>query len=166
MHDMMRQVACLTVAVWVCGVAVACRHDASENGNWIRGDSTVRWTTVARHLRGLDVAMVEIGYRYQELYWAGVDSNWEYADYQLKKIDLALENALERRPKRRVSSDAIFVPSSAELKQAIALKEWPRFDEGFSRMTAACNSCHVAEGVPSFYVELPTDRQSSIRAPR
>ncbi len=126
----------------------------------------VRWTTVARHLRGLDVAMVEIGYRYQELYWSGVDSNWEYAAYQLKKIDLALENALERRPKRRASAEAVFVPSLGEVKQAIAQKQRPRFEEGFSGMTAACNSCHAAEGVASFHVELPTDRQSSIRAPR
>ena len=161
-----RQVACLAFAMWVCGTAVACRHEAPTNGTWIRGDSGVRWTTVARHLRGLDVAMVEIGYRYQELYWAGADSNWEYADYQLKKIDLALGNALERRPKRRASSEAVFVPSLGELKQAIALKQLSRFEEGFSGMTAACNSCHVAEGVASFYVEQPTDRQSRIRAPR
>ena len=163
---MREQVACLAFAIWVGGVSVACRHDAAENGTWIRGDPSVRWTTVARQLRGLDVAMVEIGYRYQELHWAGVDSNWEYADYQLKKIDLALENALERRPKRRASAEAVFAPSSRELKQAIALKQLPGFEEGFSGMTTACNSCHVSEGVASFYVELPTDRRSSIRAPR
>ena len=95
-----------------------------------------------------------------------MDSNWEYADYQLKKIDLALENALERRPKRRASAEAVFVPSLGEVKRAIALKQRPRFEESFSGMTDACNSCHVAEGVASFHVELPTDRQSSIWAPR
>ena len=153
----------LTFAIFVSAVAVACHPDTPENATWIQGDSSARWTTVARHLRGLDVAMVEIGYRYQELYWAGEDSNWEYADYQLKKINLALENALERRPKRRASSQALFLPSSKELEQAIALKERPRFDKGFSAMTAACNVCHVAENIASFHVVPPTHRQSSIR---
>ena len=92
---MRTQIARLALAVCACATISACRHDAAEKNTWIRGDSHERWMTIGRHLRGLDVAMVEIGYRYQELYWAGVDSNWEYADYQVKKIDLALENALE-----------------------------------------------------------------------
>jgi len=110
--------------------------------------------------------MVEIGYRYQELYWAGVDSNWEYADYQAKKIDLAMENALERRPKRRASADTLFEPALTEVEQAIASRKRTMFGEAFETMSAACNSCHAAEGVASFYVEAPTDRASSIRAPR
>ena len=110
--------------------------------------------------------MVEIGYRYQELYWAGVDSNWEYASYQAKKIDLALENALERRPKRRASAGALFEPSLKEVGQAIASREPAAFSAAFERMSAACNSCHAAEGVASFHVEAPTDRASPIRPPR
>jgi hypothetical protein len=138
----------------------------AEKNAWIRGDSHERWTTVAKHLRGLDVAMVEIGYRYGELYWAGVDSNWEYADYQVKKIALALENALERRPKRRASSELLFAPALGELEQAIGSKNRDAFTERFEGLSAACNACHAAEGVASFHVEPPTDRQSSIRAPR
>ena len=42
--------------------------------------------------------MVETGYRYQELYWAGQDENWEYADYQLEKIKIAIENGLDADP--------------------------------------------------------------------
>ena len=100
------KIACLAIAFCASATIGACRHDSAEKATWIRGDSQERWTTVERHLRGLDIAMVEIGYRYQELYWAGVDSNWEYATYQAKKIGLALENALERRPKRRASAKA------------------------------------------------------------
>jgi len=160
------EIARLALVVCACAIISACRHDAPEKNTWIRGESSERWTTVGRHLRGLDVAMVEIGYRYQELYWAGVDSNWEYAGYQVKKIDLALENALERRPKRRTSADNLFVPAMDEVEQAIALRERAAFGEAFEEMSAACNSCHAAEGVASFYVAAPTDRTSSIRAPR
>jgi hypothetical protein len=110
--------------------------------------------------------MVEIGYRYQELYWAGMDSNWAYADYQLKKIKLSLENALERRPKRRASAEEHFLPLVDDTRQAVATRERVAFDEAFGALTAGCNSCHVGEGVGTFHVESPSVRQSLIRAPR
>ena len=163
---MRTKIARLALAVCACATISACQHDAAGKSGWIRGDSHERWTTVGRHLRGLDVAMVEIGYRYQELYWAGVDSNWEYANYQVRKIDLALEDALERRPKRRASAETMFVSALEEVKQAIMLKERAAFEQAFEGMSAACNSCHAAEGVASFHVEPPTDRKSPIRAPR
>lgn len=157
--------AWLVLALWVCGVA-GCRHEAPVSNGWIHGDSGQRWQAVGKHLRGLDVAMVEIGYRYQELYWAGVDSNWDYADYQQSKIKLSLKNALERRPKRRSSAEQLFLPVLDAMNQAVATRERAAFDEAFGALTASCNSCHAAEGVASFYVERPADRQSAIRAPR
>jgi hypothetical protein len=160
-----------TELVWlllglVACATIACRHEAPVNTRWIHGASEHPWQTVEKHLRGLDVAMVEIGYRYQELYWAGVDSNWAYAEYQLKKIKLSLENALERRPKRRASAEEFFLPLVDKTKQAIATQERAAFDDAFGVLTAGCNSCHVVEGVETFYVEPPSARQSAIRAPR
>lgn len=149
----------------VC-VAAGCQLDTSSKASWIEGDSAERWTTMERQLRGLDVAMVEMGYRYDELYWAGADENWPYADYQLTKIRLALDNALVRRPKRRPSAEALFAPALDEMKRAVARRERAGFDRAFAALTTACNSCHVAEGVPSFYVEPSADRRSPIRAPR
>jgi len=55
------------------------------------GTEQEKINTIEKQFRGFDNAMVETGYRYQELYWAGQDENWEYADYQLEKI------AIERK---------------------------------------------------------------------
>ena len=41
---------------------------------------------IEKHLRGLDVAMTEIGYRYGELHVAARERNWDYAKYQTEKI--------------------------------------------------------------------------------
>jgi hypothetical protein len=163
--EMKIETAWFALVLAVC-VATGCRHNTSSKNSWIEGDSNERWAAMARHLRGLDVAMVEIGYRYGELYWAGADANWEYADYQLTKMSLTLENALVRRPKRRRSAEELFVPSLDKMKGAIAGKERRGFDEAFAGLTVACNSCHAAEGVKSFHVERSTDRPSPIRAPR
>ena len=155
----------LALLLAVC-VATGCRLDTSSKNSWIEGNSNERWTAMERQLRGLDVAMVEMGYRYEELYWAGADANWAYADYQLKKMRLTLENALVRRPKRRASAEELFMSSLDEMKRAVAGKEREGFAEAFAGLTAACNSCHVAEGVPTFHVERSADRPSPIRAPR
>ncbi|HET9746149.1 MAG TPA: hypothetical protein VFP97_10565, partial [Chitinophagaceae bacterium] len=83
---------------------LSCRDKQNTNGDWVRGDPKQQIQTIEKHFRGLDVAMIEIDYRYRELFWAGKDQNWSYALYQVDKIKLSLENALERRPKRAASA--------------------------------------------------------------
>jgi hypothetical protein len=144
-------------------VGTGCADDIPDKHRWIGDDSNERWTTVAKQLRGMDVAMVEIDYRYQELYWAGQDSNWAYADYQQTKIGLALENALVRRPKRRASAENLFLASLADMQGAVARQETAGFEKVFIDLTVACNACHDEEGFPSFQVQTPKFRQSSIR---
>ena len=58
---------------------------ASTSNSWLQGTTDERFEIVTRHLRGLDMAMIEIGYRYQELYRAGQSENWDYATYQVDK---------------------------------------------------------------------------------
>lgn len=62
----------------------------TAQGDWIKGTETEQIKTIEKQFRGFDNAMVETGYRYQELYWAGQDQNWEYADYQIEKIKIAI----------------------------------------------------------------------------
>jgi hypothetical protein len=160
----MKNVAAWLVLTFALFGAGGCRNDIPTK-NWIQGNDNERWTAVAKHLRGLDVAMVEIGYRYQELYWGGIDGNWEYADYQLTKMKLTLKNALERRPKRRASAEELFFSPLTEMSREVSAKEHDGFEKAFAGLTEACNACHVAEDVASFRVAAPSDRPSPIRAP-
>lgn len=118
---------------------------------------------LARHLRGLDVAMVEIDYRYSELYWASEDGNWPYAAYQRDKLRLAMDLALERRPGRAASAESFFDPALEGVREAVEAQDPALFAERFANLTAACNACHAAEQVPSFEVRQPVERRSSIR---
>ena len=49
----------------------------AESDGWLRGSVDDRFALVSKHLRGFDMAMVEVGYRYTELYWAGRDRKVE-----------------------------------------------------------------------------------------
>ncbi len=132
---------------------------------WLaEGSTDERFTRVAKHLRGFDVAMAEVGYRYGELHWAGKDHNWGYAAYQLAKIETAVANGVERRPKRAASARMLEAPSAA-MKRAIEGRDSAAFDAAFASLTAACNACHQAEQVPFIRVEPPAIRASIVHAP-
>lgn len=130
---------------------------------WLKGEADDQMVAVEKHLRGLDVAMIETGYRFGELYWAGQDRNWDYAKYQADKVRLALELALERRPKRAASAQPFLKEDLPDLVAAIEAKDPARYQVALERVRTACAKCHVAESVPFFTAQYPESRVSVIR---
>lgn len=150
----------LTLGLFACNQQT---DKETAQGDWIKGKETEQIKTIEKQFRGFDNAMVETGYRYQELYWAGQDQNWEYADYQLEKIKIAIENGLERRPKRAKSAKHFLNYVLPEMQKSIQSKDTVIFNKGFQTLTVNCNSCHAMEKVPFFNVQIPTERQSPIK---
>jgi hypothetical protein len=136
---------------------------ARANEGWLQGDVDERFALVSRHLRGFDLAMVEVGYRYTELYWAGNDRNWAYADYQLEKIETAVANGVQRRPKR-ADSARMLEGAVASVRKTIEARDSAGFAQSFAALTATCNTCHQSERVAFMTVVPPTRRASPIRA--
>jgi hypothetical protein len=60
---------------------VGSHRTPAGRGEWLRGTVPEQTKVLEKHLRGLDVPMFEIGYRFTELYFAGQDGNWDYAKY-------------------------------------------------------------------------------------
>jgi hypothetical protein len=141
---------------------LSCNKETAIQGEWITGTEVEKLKKIEKQFRGFDNAMVETGYRYQELYWAGQDQNWEYANYQLEKIKLAIENGLERRPKRAKSAEYFLNHSLPEIKKTIHNEDLTTFNKEFQTMTTNCNNCHAMEKMSYFTVKKPTNRQSPI----
>lgn len=170
----MRSSASILIAATLVALA-GCKDSARRGANaeeagapstsapdtWIRGGVDERFAQVAKHLRGFDVAMVEVGYRYGELYWAGRDGNWEYALYQLGKIETAVANGVERRPKRGASARMLDGPIQA-MRAVLESADRGGFDSAFSTLTSTCNACHAAEQVAFVHVAVPTTRNSPV----
>lgn len=129
---------------------------------WLKGTLPEKHEIIAGQFRGFDMAMVETGYRYQELYWAGQDQNWEYAAYQLEKIGTAIKTALVRRPKRARSATPFLEEVLPEVQKAIDSRDTLAFGVSFQFLTTRCNDCHDKEKVPFFKVKTPVARQSPI----
>jgi hypothetical protein len=144
----------------------AARRAAGPEGaetEWLRGTTGEKLQEVERQLRGLDVAMIEVGYRFAELYFAGQDGNWDYAKYQTEKIGTALERALVRRPKRAASAAPFLNEDLPAVMEVVERRDAAAFLPAMERFRTACMECHVRENVPYFTVELPEARLSSIR---
>ncbi|CAM1345000.1 hypothetical protein [Tenacibaculum amylolyticum] len=132
-------------------------------GQWIKGSEQEQVKIIESQFRGFDKTMVEVGYRYQELYWGGQDENWPYASYQLEKIKKAIKLGLERRPKRAKSAQHFLNYVIPEVRKSIKAKNKEEFNTNFEMMRTNCTACHTMERLPSFTVGIPTDRQSPIR---
>lgn len=120
---------------------------------WLAGDTEAKFATVAKHLRGNDLVMLEAAHRHQELKEAIRTENWLYATYQLEKIELIMQLGAERRPHRRPSYAKFFNQAFPPMKAALetgavdeAVAAWKKFNH-------ACWQCHVDERVAFIPVE-------------
>lgn len=150
--------------IFACIIAVAiaaCNHSEPEaQGDWIKGSEHNKIEIIEKQFRGLDNAMVETGYRYQELFWAGKDENWPYASYQLQKIKIAIENGIQRRPNRATSAKQFFQYAMPELQKSIESKDTSAFSNGFQILTNGCKNCHIRENAPYINFIKPNVRLS------
>jgi hypothetical protein len=160
----------LSLALLLGGCMTACGSGSTSVGaassQWLSRNQDEERLQLERQLRGFDVAMVETGYRYVELYWAARDANWDAAAHQVEKIRLAIENGLERRPKRAASAQPFLAGPLAATSEAVAARDAKRFEERFEALTAGCNACHALENVAFFEVRPPEHRVSPLRRER
>jgi hypothetical protein len=111
-------------------------------------EDDARIAALQLQLRGLDVAMWEVGMRYEGLYEALSRGNGELAVYHWEKTKQTLDNALVRRPARRANAEALFLNTLwPEVRQVLgegtAEERWAAFE----RVRGACLACHEAENV-------------------
>ncbi len=133
---------------------------------WLNGSLEERFQAIEEHLGGFGVAMWEIGYRYGELHFAGQDENWELALHQIEEIREVMELSLVRRPKYAQAAPLLTEPLAA-VETAAEAGDLGSFTAAFSRLTAACNTCHLMTDHAFVHVAPPERRQSVlVRPPR
>lgn len=173
---MVRENICRWSTRWLAGVVLTLlilggalglhivNAQTPQAGGWLRAlppDKQIE--AIDRQLRGFDLAMFEVNYRYTEMYFGAIEGNWDYALYTAEKIAWALENGFERRPKRRANGEAIFLKGAyPPVIEAIKKKDIALFKPRFDGLRAACNACHAAEGVPFVRVGIPTIKQAPL----
>ena len=162
----MKKTAILTLGLGVSTLLMANSNNYSTSSNWLveTNSTQEKFEKIQRQFRGFDLAMVEVGYRFNSLYFALKEQNYPLANYQLDKIKKAITNGIERRPKREQNSKVMFLETQyKQMKEALAKKEPNQIWKEYNQTKVSCNACHVAENVPFIEVIDPEFRWQPIK---
>lgn len=131
-------------------------------GEWITGTDEEQLEKIEDHFQGFGKAMWEVSYRYKELYSAGKNQNWGYAEHHVEEMEEAIELGLERRPKHAEAAEHFLNVALPNMAKAIEAKDQDVFFENFEQMRVSCNACHVMREHAFIKVRTPKDYYSVV----
>jgi hypothetical protein len=124
-------------------------QDEPPSRRWLLGarNDEERFRRLQIYAGGTDQQMWQIGYRYEEVYQAIADEEWELGTHHWGKLRSVFNVALMKRPNRTPNAEAMFLddawqPLAAALKAGDATAARSTFLKG----RQGCVVCHVAEG--------------------
>ncbi len=126
-------------------------QDVPPNPDWLLNakDDIERFRRIQIYAGGTYEQMWQIGYRYEQVYQAIVDKNWELARYHWSKLRDVFNVALMKRPRRTANAEALFLDSNwGHLYQTLQSGDAAASQRAFLTARSACMSCHIAEGMP------------------
>jgi hypothetical protein len=142
------------------------QNSYSTSSNWLTDTNNTKeqFQKIQKQLRGFDLAMVEVGYRFNSFYFAIKDKNYPLANYQWDKIKKSIENGIIRRPARKANAKAMFLDTQySSMKKALEKKDEKLIAKEYEQAKQVCNACHVAERVPFIEVIDPKYRWQPIK---
>jgi cytochrome c553 len=99
-----------------------------------------------RFVPRLNDLMVATQLRHFKLWYAGIVQNWPLANYELAQIRDAIADTERLYDKGGSKMSATMMPPTDDVEEAIKAKDGKKFTTAFTKLTAACNSCHEADG--------------------
>ena len=108
-----------------------------------------------RYVPRLNDMMVATQLRHFKLWYAGMVQNWPLANYELVQIRNAIADTRRLYPNSGGSDMSTMMPPADDLDDAIKAKDSVKFANAFTRLTAACNSCHEAAGFGFIKIREP-----------
>jgi cytochrome c553 len=108
----------------------------------------------------LNLLMVATQLSHFKLWYAGTARNWPLANYELVQIRTSIDRARSLYPNNVQSNMTMMMPVADEVENAIKAKDSVKFSKAFSKLTAACNTCHEATGFG--FIKMKDPRLSPI----
>ena len=137
-----------------CSVAVAddWRSDGSD---------AEKLEQLIRAMPNTAALMLQVGDRYNNLYWAARQGQWEYAGYQMAEMQGALRRNAVTRPGRAANLQSFLDEGFEGMKEAIEAQDDERFFRSFEQMRGQCMSCHADTGYAFIAVPAQPPRPSN-----
>jgi hypothetical protein len=158
------------LAAWTVATAQTHQHqhgaESAGSGWLVKLSPEARTEAIQRQLRGFETTMAEVAYRYTEMYWGGMDGNWDYAAHMQEELGKAVELGLERRPQYRASAENFLLKTTLpQVGEAIKKKDLALFKQRIDALRAGCTACHAAEKHAFIKIAVPTVRRNPLEKP-
>jgi hypothetical protein len=106
---------------------------------------------------GLGEFMMGIQMHHAKLWFAGINKNWELADFEVHEIGETLDDIKKYCTDRpEVKSIRMIDPAIKSIGEAIQRKDVQLFRAGFTELTSDCNSCHKDNKHGFNVISIPT----------
>ncbi len=113
------------------------------NSDWRKtGSNEEKINNIVKVIPSTADIMFQMGERYRNLYWAGKQGKWEFAEYQTEEMQSLIKNLIITRPKRATTARVFLLEAFKGFESAIAQKDWPKFQDAFEGMRKSCMTCH------------------------
>ena len=120
---------------------------------WLRDadTDTERFRRLEILLAGTEMAMWEIGMRFDNMYDAVLAENWDYVRFNWDKIRARATSALMKRPKRTQNMELMLLDTNWKIiDDQLKTNDPAKVREAFQTARAICMGCHIAEKMPFF----------------
>ena len=128
--------------IGICFFVIACNQSGSNQQLKAKVDSLQARLNDA-YKPGLGEFMMGIQVHHAKLWFAGINKNWQLADFEVHEIGETLDDVKKYCTDRpEIKSLGIIDPAVNAIKTAISKQDLDRFKAGFTDLTNDCNTCH------------------------
>ena len=136
-------------------------NETSPTAHTKHGDLTL--DQIAEMMPGMARLMVEVSDRYQILYYAAREGNWELARHEFSELRKTLRMAAVVRPKYQESLAGFEADHLKPLEKAVRARDWGVFQQAFRQATDSANESHREFGYDCIEWRLPSSPPSHLR---
>ena len=105
---------------------------------------------------GFGEFMMNIQIHHSKLWFAGINQNWELAEFEVQEIKESLEDIQKFQSEREETKTLpiIFAPLDS-VQYAIDKKSLDEFKQSFDLLTNTCNTCHKTVNFEFNKIKIP-----------
>lgn len=106
---------------------------------------------------GFGDLMGGLQHHHSKLWFAGINENWELADFAMHELEEIVED-IKTIHGDRDEAEYLFIiePALDSLDEAVDSQNLDHFKTGYLGLTNACNTCHIATGYEFILIQTPT----------
>ncbi len=147
------------VIVWVLLFAVACNKSSEANKQLQRQVDRLEKQIQDTYTPGFGEFMGAIQTHHAKLWFAGINKNWQLADFEIHEINEVLE-AIKKYQADRPETKYIEMlrPSMDSIAKAVNNKDSRLFKITYNQLTVSCNNCHRQTHFDFNYVKVPDEQ--------